>query len=150
MKCSEAIEFIHLSLDGRLSGEAGKRLADHLSACPGCRQEQARAQGIRALIGTKIAHARAKGLVPSPVFKARFWAQVRERERASFPWARWFGVLRPARAVAAAGLMAVSFFLGMWFHQRRTALPAASLSAPNGNTEVLRAQEKAQELANLL
>jgi len=53
MDCKQARQLMHEALDG--GGEVAPPLAEHLSACPACRQEHAALSAVQNLVATEVA-----------------------------------------------------------------------------------------------
>ncbi len=111
MSCDHILNELPAYLEGFLEPSKAVEVAEHLSACPSCRQEARRQEAVWELLD-------ADGPVEAPADLAR---RVLEKERrddspeptpvVSFPfWRRW---VAPAFAAAAAVLIV----LGTWYFQ---------------------------------
>jgi len=124
---------VRLKLDAyaanELTADAHEQVADHLTACEGCRKALARQRELVALL---------QGVPAPPVpggFRARLMAAARERLSArerpvpapASPWRWWTSVSVPMR-LAAAALLALSLSLGalMGLDTARDLRPVAS------------------------
>jgi len=123
MRCQKARKYVSLAMDRRLGPEASHELAEHLSACPACRERQQEQAWLLELVNA------SPGLQPSP----RFYAALREKIDHDLARPKLFAFspapLRPALLRAAMFLiLAISAMFGFILSGRLDA-PAATTPA---------------------
>jgi predicted anti-sigma-YlaC factor YlaD len=120
MRCQIASKNISLAMDGRLEQAATEALAEHLRACPSCREWQQEQSWLRDLVRAP------QEVAPSPGFPAGLMARIAAAPRRRPFFAFSLPVFRPVLLRAAMLFLIVFSALLGFFLSGRLEAPAAS------------------------